>query len=73
MHDAKQGKEVVYFLEACSSAGFSPTSIVVKIANASKTSGGPDLNHPRLFTGVLKAAIRDSNKQMGNVLLNNQI
>lgn len=72
-YDKVTQREVAYFLEACSSAGFSPTSIVVKMANESLKSGGPNLTHPRLFQGVLKTAIRDSNKQMANVLLNNTI
>lgn len=49
MQDEKSGKEIPYFLEACSSAGFSPQSIIVRMANHSSQCGGPDLTHPRLF------------------------
>ena len=49
MKDEKTGKEIPYFLEACSSAGFSPQSIIVRMANHASECGGPDLTHPRLF------------------------
>lgn len=62
MKDEKTGKEIPFFLEACSSAGFSPQSIIVRMANHSASCGGPDLSHPRLFQGILKTAIKDSDK-----------
>jgi len=60
--DEVSGKETPYFLEAQSSAGYSPTSIIVKMADKSLECGGPDLTHPRLFTGILKSTIRNSDK-----------
>lgn len=62
MRDEKTGKEVPYLLEACPSAGFSPQSIIVRMANTFKEIGGPDLQHPRLFKGVLKTCIQESHK-----------
>ena len=43
MRDEKTGKEVPYLLEACPSAGFSPQSIIVRMANTFKDIGGVDL------------------------------
>lgn len=60
MIDPKTGKEVPYLLEACPSAGFSPASIVVRMADKFTDIGGPDLQHPRLFQGVLKTSIQES-------------
>lgn len=60
--DAKSGREIPYLLEACPSAGFSPQSIIVRMANTFAEIGGPDLQHPRLFTGVLKTSILESQK-----------
>lgn len=41
--DPKTGKETPYLLEACPSAGFSPASIVVRMADKFTEIGGPDL------------------------------
>lgn len=43
MKDPKTGKEIPYLLEACPSAGFSPQSIIVRMANTFHQIGGPDL------------------------------
>ena len=55
-------REAAYLLEACPSAGFSPQSIVVRMANTSVQTGGPDLTYPRLFVGVLKTAVKEFRK-----------
>ena len=60
--DPDTGKETPYLLEACPSAGFSPQSIVVRMADKFTEIGGPDLQHPRLFKGVLKTSIKESLK-----------
>ena len=62
MQDPKTGQEIPYLLEACPSAGFSPTSIIVRMANTFSQLGGADLQHPRLFQGVLKTSIQESQK-----------
>jgi len=43
MTDPKTKKEIPYLLEACPSAGFSPASIIVRMADVSSQMGGPDL------------------------------
>lgn len=56
------GREVPYFLEIVPFASFSPSSVIVSIANKNKEIGHEDVQHPKLMNALIQERIKDSTK-----------